>query len=383
MSDQNSIWLDNVRFVAHEMKAPVSAITGFIDLAENTGPLNESQQEFLDRAKFAAERLLRLADVLVEAARIDSGKPLALAEADMRAVIQHEVQQLEPLARQMQVSLHVEVAPDLGLSLFDQERISHAVSNLISNAIKYNRPQGCVTIGTRHAGQHPTIEVSDTGRGLTQDQLAHLFEPFNRLGAESDVVEGSGIGLVIVKTFVERMGGKVAVDSEPGRGTRFRVTLPGAKWAGLGGQPARLPAEAGLQAADAGTHAARGRLLYIEDNAVNVLLVRELVTRRPGIEMLSAADGSQGVALALAQRPELVLIDMQLPDFDGFEVLHRLRAAPDGASLRCIALSANALPQDIERALAAGFADYWTKPIDFARFLAGIDAAFGVAPRAG
>ncbi len=120
--------------------------------------------------------------------------------------------------------------------------------------------------------------------------------------------------------------------------------------------------------------ARQGRVLYIEDNAVNVLLVQEIVAQRPGIELSSATDGQQGVRLALEQRPELILVDMQLPDFDGFEVLRRLRAAPGGGTLRCIALSANALPDDIARALAAGFADYWTKPIDFKRFLAGLDA---------
>jgi len=126
-----------------------------------------------------------------------------------------------------------------------------------------------------------------------------------------------------------------------------------------------------------------GRVLYIEDNAVNVLLVREMVALRPGLELLVAVDGAQGVALALAHRPELVLVDVQLPDFDGFEVLRRLRAAPGGKALRCIALSANALPEDIARALDAGFADYWTKPIDFKRFLAGLDAAFAAPQDAG
>jgi len=225
MSDQNSIWLDNVRFVAHEMKAPVSAITGFIDLAENTGPLNESQQEFLDRAKFAAERLLRLADVLVEAARIDSGKPLALAEADMRAVIQHEVQQLEPLARQMQVSLHVEVAPDLGLSLFDQERISHAVSNLISNAIKYNKRGGEVWVYVRGDEATLSVEVQDTGRGIKPEDRPHVFDRFFR-ARDGKKIEGTGLGLYIVRELVKLHHGEVDFESEVGVGTTFRVRLP-------------------------------------------------------------------------------------------------------------------------------------------------------------
>lgn len=368
--------------VSHELRTPLNAVLGFTQLMQAEDSLRAADRERLALIRSAGEHLLALINDMLDLTALDTGemkldpRPVSIAE-----LVAETLPLVEPMAAQHEVTLRTEGLE--GIVLADRTRLRQVLINLLTNAIKYNRPQGSVAIGTRHAGQHSTIEVSDTGRGLTPDQLAHLFEPFNRLGAESDAVEGSGIGLVIVKTFVERMGGKVSVDSEPGRGTRFGVTLPGATWAGAAREPTRLPVEAGVQAADASaSSAARGRLLYIEDNAVNVLLVRELVARRPGIEMLSAADGTRGVALALARRPELVLVDMQLPDFDGFEVLRRLRAAPGGASLRCIALSANALAQDVERALAAGFADYWTKPIDLERFLAGLDAAFAAVAQA-
>ena len=372
--------------VSHELRTPLNAVLGFTQLMQTGDSLPTADKARLTLVRTAGEHLLALINDMLDLTALDTGEmkldpqPVPIAE-----LVAETLPLVEPMATQHRVALLTGGLE--GIVLADRTRLRQVLINLLTNAIKYNRPQGSVTLGTRHAGQHPTIEVSDTGRGLTQDQLTHLFEPFNRLGAEGDSVEGSGIGLVIVKTLVERMGGKVAVSSEPGRGTCFGVTLPGATWAGAGNEPARAPTGADSQApAGAGrerTRAAQGRLLYIEDNAVNVLLVRELVAQRPGVEMLSAADGSQGVALALAHRPELVLIDMQLPDFDGFEVLRRVRAAPNGAALRCIALSANAMPQDIERALAAGFADYWTKPIDFKRFLAGLDAAFAVAPQAG
>ena len=225
MSDQNSNWLDNVRFVAHEMKTPISAITGFIDLAENVGPLTDSQQQFLDRAKTSAQRLLRLAEVLLEAARIDAGKPLNLSEADMRAVIEHEVQQLEPLALQMQVSLHIEFAPDLGLSLFDQERISHAVSNLISNAIKYNKRGGEVWVCVRGDESTLLVEVRDNGQGIKPEDRPHVFDRFFR-SHDGKKIEGTGLGLYIVRELVKLHQGEVDFESEVGVGSTFRVRLP-------------------------------------------------------------------------------------------------------------------------------------------------------------
>lgn len=221
------------------------------------------------------------------------------------------------------------------------------------------------------------LRVGDSGRGLSPEQIAHLFEPFNRLGAERDGIAGSGIGLVIVKALVERMGGTVQVSSRLGEGTQFSVDLPAADFA----VPTPAPGLATTELPPTAAAPLRpGRLLYIEDNPVNMLLVQELVALRPAIEILGATTGAQGVQQAIAFRPELVLVDMQLPDFDGFEVLRRLRADPRTAGLHCVALSANALPDDIARALAAGFAEYWTKPIHFDGFLAALDTLFAAEP---
>jgi len=224
--------------------------------------------------------------------------------------------------------------------------------------------------------------VRDTGRGMDAEQLAQLFEPFNRLGREGDGVEGSGIGMTIARALVEGMGGRIAVTSEPGRGTQFEVTLPradgangAAPWSSDAHEreaiaetaaPTRAPPERSVQ------------VLYIEDNAVNVLLVEALMAQLPGVRIASEANGTDGVARARALRPDLILIDMQLPDFDGFEVLRRLRAHADTAAIACVALSANAMPEDIARALASGFEAYWTKPIRFKEFLAAMAQRFPV-----
>ena len=373
--------------VSHELRTPLNAVLGFTQLMQAEDSLRPADKARLALIRSAGEHLLVLINDMLDLTGLDTGElkldpqPVEIAE-----LVRETLPLVEPIAAQYQVTVHAGALD--GIVLADRTRLRQVLINLLTNGIKYNRPQGRVSVGVRNTGRQLTIEVGDTGRGLAPDQLAHLFEPFNRLGAEGEAVEGNGIGLVIVKALVERMGGKVSVESEPAHGTRFGVTLPAATNEKPESETTFLEVAADSRAnaptAQNGVPtAAAGHLLYIEDNEVNVLLVRELVALRPGLEMLSATDGAQGVALALAHRPELVLIDMQLPDFDGFEVLRRLRTQPGGETLRCIALSANALPEDIARALAAGFADYWTKPIDLKRFLAGLDGAFAAVPLAG
>jgi CheY-like chemotaxis protein len=214
--------------------------------------------------------------------------------------------------------------------------------------------------------------VRDTGRGMVSEQLQHAFEPFNRLGLENKGIEGTGIGLAIVKANVERMGGSVEVRSEPGVGSVFEVRLPKAPR-----EP--LPAQHKAQTAQSpyAKPARTGRLLYIEDNPINALIVRELVLQRDNLTLEEADDGASGIQRAQNSQPDLILLDMQLPDIDGLEVLRRLRADPSTAAIPCIALSANAMPEDIQLALGAGFADYWTKPLDFRVFLGALDTLFG------
>jgi CheY-like chemotaxis protein len=258
----------------------------------------------------------------------------------------------------------------------DPRRVRQILSNLLSNAIKYNRSRGEVWVSSRsseHQGQPAWIvSVRDTGRGLSLEQQTQLFQPFNRLGAERGTIQGTGIGLAIVHHLVRLMGGDVAVTSELGQGSEFRVTLP-----------AETPAEAADQAPLSGFHAdlheppaatARLNVLYIEDNPVNVLLVQELIAMRRDVHLSVAVDGLSGVAHACAGLPHVVLVDMQLPDIDGFEVLRRLRAEASLAASTIVALSANAMPEDVNRARQAGFDDYWTKPIDFHAFLRALGA---------
>jgi CheY-like chemotaxis protein len=261
-------------------------------------------------------------------------------------------------------------------------RLRQVLINLLSNGIKYNHRGGRVVVQAETRDGAAVLCVRDTGRGLTAAQVGSLFEPFNRFGAESEGIEGTGIGLTIVKALVEGMGGTIAVSSTPGAGTVFEVALPAASAARIQEAPVAAP-EPAVAVLEASPRERAGQILYIEDNVVNVLLVEELVRSVGGIAIVSEPTGAAGVARARSLRPDLVLIDLQLPDFDGFEVLRRLRADPVTRSIACIALSANAMPEDVERGLAAGFADYWTKPIDFGAFLGALYKRFPAAPPSG
>ncbi|HSW22756.1 MAG TPA: ATP-binding protein, partial [Burkholderiaceae bacterium] len=257
----------------------------------------------------------------------------------------------------------------------DPTRLRQVLLNLLTNAVKYNQRGGSVRVEADLVERQVALRVRDSGRGMTSDQLAHAFEPFNRLGIERKGIEGTGIGLAIVKVNVERMGGSVHVQSTPGVGSVFEVRLP----CPAIGQPAPAPkvqAEP-VPTANPAQRARTGRLLYIEDNPVNALIVRELVAQRGNLTLDEAGDGTSGIHSARSTQPDLILLDMQLPDIDGLEVLRRLRADPSTASIPCIALSANAMPEDIQLALGAGFADYWTKPLDFRIFLGALDTLFG------
>jgi hypothetical protein len=218
------------------------------------------------------------------------------------------------------------------------------------------------------------LRVRDEGRGIDAEQAAHLFEPFNRLGAEHSKIEGLGIGLVITRSLIERMHGQLTLDSEPGRGSEFTVTLDEAPQPGLepvpGASDGSGPADTPERTRPAGHSAC---VLYIEDNPSNVALVRGIFELRPALSLLVANDGISGLAIARERRPDLVLLDLSLPDIGGLDVFERLRSDPPTASVRCVALSADATAARIEEIRAKGFTDYWTKPIDVARFLSDLD----------
>jgi PAS domain S-box-containing protein len=355
--------------MSHELRTPLNAVLGFTQLLqfEDDDP---SRAAKLGHIRAAGEHLLSLIDGVLDLSSMEAGslrlEPQAL---DLGALASQALTLVADLGQRHGVQLLRDEIR--GRALADRTRTLQVLVNLLTNAIKYNRSGGSVRLSAHDDGGTVTISVADTGRGLSRAQLEHLFEPFNRLGAEREGIEGTGIGLTIVKALVSGMGGQIAVTSKPGTGTRFDVTLPAA----APNQPFAIPHDAATTAPSP-IAAPRGQLLYIEDNPVNVMLVEEIVRSLSGLSIHSEATGGAGVARAAALQPDLVLVDMQLPDFDGYEVLRRLRAQPQTAGIPCVALSANAMPDDIARARAAGFDDYWTKPIDFPSFLGALEARF-------
>ncbi|MEP7058294.1 MAG: PAS domain-containing protein [Caldimonas sp.] len=360
--------------MSHELRTPLNAVLGFTQLLqiEASRAASIGQVAKLGHIRSAGEHLLALINDVLDLSSLESGELRLQAQPlDLGRLVAQTLPLVEPLAQQHGVTLRN--ASGAAVALADPTRMRQILINLFSNAIKYNRRGGEVVIETRAEPERVSLTVRDTGRGLTRDQLAHLFEPFNRLGIEREGIDGTGIGLTIVKALVEGMSGAIDVSSRPGKGTRFVVTLPAGD---PGAVPVERPATVEPHVAEAVLGERDGQLLYIEDNHVNVLLVEELVRSLSGLKIESASTGAAGVARATALQPDLILVDLQLPDFDGFEVLRRLRAQPQTAATPCVALSANAMPEDIARGLAAGFADYWTKPIDFKTFLSALERRF-------
>ena len=354
--------------MSHELRTPLNAVLGFAQLLRlDSDHIEPEQRGRVEHILSAGEHLLSLINDVLDLSSLESGQlKLELQPVPLAELIAEALPLVLPLAHNFGVEL--DTGGTDGVAWGDRTRLRQVLLNLLSNAIKYNRPAGTATVETELRDGHLALRVIDTGRGLTAGQRGHLFEPFNRLGIEREGIDGTGIGLAIVKTLVTRMGGSIAVESVAGKGSTFEVLLQRAD-----GADAPHP-QAAVLAPATGRIERGGQLLYIEDNPINVMLVEELVASRSGLAIVSEPNGERGVARAKALQPDLVLIDMQLPDFDGLEVLRRLRAAPETAGIPCIALSANAMPEDIRRALAAGFVEYWTKPINFNAFLQSLEA---------
>jgi hypothetical protein len=336
--------------MSHELRTPMNAVLGFTQLllADDLEPAESPRRARLEHIRLAGEHLLTLINDVLELSRLDGPEGrVVLRPVRLDALVAESLPLVERLADQHGVGLLTATRPLFARA--DPTRLKQVLVNLLTNGIKYNRPGGHVQVETLAERGGVLLRVSDSGVGMTPAQQGQAFEPFNRAGAEREGIEGTGIGLTIVKALVERMGGRIEVRSAPGAGSTFEVRLEAAAESG----PHALPAR---------------RVLYIEDNAVNVLIVSELVRRHGDIEFDTVPDGASGVARAAQTLPGLVLVDMQLPDIDGMEVLQRLRADPVTAGLVVIALSANAMPEDIEAALQAGFDDYMTKPLDFLAF---------------
>jgi len=366
--------------MSHELRSPLNGILGFAQLMDSsTPPPTPSQKESIDQILQAGWYLLDLINEILDLAVIESGKlslsvePVSLPEVmgECQAMVE---QQGQPLA----LKIHFPTFDQAHFVLADRTRLKQILLNLLSNAIKFNRPGGTVTVEcTRPSPQHTRISVADTGPGLSPEQLTHLFQPFNRLGQENSGVAGTGIGLVVAKLLIELMGGTIGVQSTVGAGTLFWFQLTSVSAPRLAAGRAR-PAAAARAAALA--DAPLRTLLYVEDNTANLALVEKMIARHRDLRLLSAQNGRRGIEIARESLPDVILMDINLPDISGIQALNALREDPLTAGIPVLALSANAMPEDIKAGLQAGFFRYLTKPIKVNEVMEAIGLALALPP---
>jgi CheY-like chemotaxis protein/two-component sensor histidine kinase len=353
--------------MSHELRTPLNAILGFAQLLESGVPApTTSQLVRLQQIIKAGGYLLDLINEILDLAVIESGRLTLSRESVLLIDVIQECQaMIAPQAQKRDIQLSFLPFDTSWYANADHTRVKQVMINLLSNAIKYNREHGSIIVEcTEPDPERIRISIKDSGKGLSSENLAQLFQPFNRLGQEEGAEEGTGIGLVVSKQLVELMGGKIGVKSKVGVGSEFWFELNRDVTPSLL-DAHNLPTELMAKVPD---DTVMRSLLYVEDNPANLLLVEQIITGYPNMRMLSARDGYLGIALARTQQPDVILMDINLPGIDGFEALAILRDDPLTADIPVLAISANAMPRDIRKGMEAGFLGYLTKPIRMNEF---------------
>jgi PAS domain S-box-containing protein len=374
--------------MSHELRTPLNAVIGFAQLLriDSGRPSAAQQLERVNHIENAAGHLLALVNDVLDLSRVESGEMAVSSEAvDLALAVEEAGNMVSPLVTKAAVELLISptssapaalparpggpVLPRRSASQMwvaaDPIRLRQVLVNLLSNAVKYNRHGGSVSVSWRAGDNECRLCVTDTGPGIARDKLERLFEPFNRLGAESSNVEGTGIGLFLSRRLTEMMGGRLDIASTVGEGTIATLVLKLAKRPISSARAALAPARSGS--------AGHLDVLYAEDNEVNAELVRQIVSLRPSVTLRVAESGTRALAMAQDRPPDLMLVDMNLGDMTGIELASALRRSPTTRSIRLFALSADALPEQIDAALKDGFRGYLTKPIEFAKLLSLFD----------
>ncbi len=363
---------DFLSSMSHELRTPLNAILGFAQLIESGDPAPTLlQKRSTDQILQAGWYLLELINEILDLALIESGKLMLLPEPVSLAEVMAECETMvESQAKKRGIAVHFPAFDVQYHVKADRTRVKQVLINLLSNAIKYNRTDGTVAVSlVMNTPGRLRIAVTDTGEGLTPEKIAQLFQPFNRLGQEATAEEGTGIGLVVCKRLVELMGGTIGVESTVGKGSSF--------WIDLELTDEHQAANRIESAAVAPVHVVAGArihtVLYVEDNAANLMLVEALIGRRADMRLLTAKNGLSGIEIARSARPDVILMDINLPGMSGSKALAILAVDPITAHIPVIAISANAMPSDIAKGLAAGFFRYLTKPIRVDQFMETLD----------
>jgi signal transduction histidine kinase/CheY-like chemotaxis protein len=365
--------------MSHELRSPLNAILGFAQLMESDSPAPTKEQgESIAQILKAGWHLLTLINEILDLAKVESGQismshePVSLADVmfECKGMIDQQAKQrsIRMNFTRFDTSLYVQA---------DLTRIKQVIINLLSNAIKYNRENGTVEVNCAEGTPgFIRISIKDSGAGLSPEDLAQLFQPFNRLGQEAGIEEGTGIGLVVAKRLIELMGGKIGVESSEGAGSVFwfellSVAKPLLASEGSNSASMLLPQE--LRKEKLHT------LLYVEDNSANLKLVEQIISRHPDIRLLTAVSGNLGIEIARNSEPDVILMDINMPGISGIEALKILREDPTTKHIPIIAVTANAMPLDIKRGMKAGFFRYITKPINVNEFMDVLDVALKFA----
>jgi PAS domain S-box-containing protein len=353
--------------MSHELRTPMNAILGFAQLLE-LDQLSGDQREAVSHILRGGQHLLDLINEVLDLSRIEAGRlslskePVAVGQA-----LREAIELVQPLAAERLVRLQsFDDCNDFVLA--DRQRLKQVLLNLLSNAIKYNRRGGSVRIGCEKIDKCLRIVISDTGLGIPESKLDQLFQPFQRLGAEQGSVEGTGLGLAVAKRLVEAMEGTMGLKSVAGEGSSFWIQLA------LTENPLkRADLEDMAATADAPSSNGAQKVLYIEDNLSNLKLIERVLSRRPSIKLLSSGEGGACLGLAREHRPNVILLDLNLPDMDGHDVLLGLRSDPLCAGIPVIVISADATRTQIKKLKKAGACDYLTKPLDIKKFMNVLD----------
>jgi PAS domain S-box-containing protein len=356
--------------MSHDLRTPLNAILGFAQVLEFEN-LSAVHADSVRQILAGGQHLLELINEVLDISRIESGQlslspePVGVAE-----VTEAVAGLIRPLAasRGIEVTVHASNGPPVYVRA-DRQRLRQILMNYFGNAVKYNRDRGSVSVVASDTGSgRIRVSVNDTGAGIAPEKLALLFQPFERLGAEQSAVEGTGLGLAVSKGLAQAMGGSVGVTSVVDHGSTFWVELPASDAPDLSAPTLDAAAPAHI-----GSGETRGTVLYIEDNASNVRLLQRLLERRSGVRLLNTGRGEEGIQMAQAEHPNLILLDLHLPDISGEEVLRRLWADPSTRGVPVAVLSADAMPSHRQRLLASGAVVYLTKPLDVHELLRVVD----------
>ena len=362
--------------MSHELRTPLNSILGFGQLLDRQSP-TERQRPRIRYILSAGRHLLNLINEVLDISRIEAGNlQLSLEPVCVEEAIAEALDLMRPLAAERSIGMAPPASLDAATYvLADRQRLKQVLLNLLSNAVKYTARRGSVTVSFNDAGNGSTrIQVRDTGAGIPVEKLARLFTPFDRLGAEQSTVEGTGLGLALCQRLVQAMQGSIGVNSTLGNGSTFWLELPQAE-SPLQTLAAQTSSPVPKQSADEELR----RILYIEDNFSNVTLVEQMLAERPALELMTAMQGRVGLELARNHAPDLILLDLHLPDMPGWQVLAQLKSDHATRDVPVVVISADATAPQIKRLLSAGAHAYLTKPLDIAEFFRIVDETLSPA----